>query len=97
MEVLYYFNEPLLVLKNIYKNWLKSNGKFVMGIDFYYENTECHDWQEKTGVSIMKLMSIEDWEALFLLAGFNNIKKHQFCKSGNWKGTLVIEGIKIDK
>ena len=97
MEVLYYFNDPLLVLKNIYKNWLKSNGKLVMGIDFYYENTECHDWQEKTGVSIMKLMSIEDWENLFLQAGFDNIKKYQFCKSGNWKGTLVIEGIKIDK
>jgi hypothetical protein len=38
MEVLYYFKNPLVVLKNIYDNWLKENGKFIMGIDFYFEN-----------------------------------------------------------
>ena len=32
-----------------------------MGIDYYFENSTCHDWQEKTKVNIMKLHSIEEW------------------------------------
>ena len=28
MEVLYYFKKPLIVLENIFKNWIKENGKF---------------------------------------------------------------------
>jgi len=96
MEVLYYFKEPLKVLKNIFNHWLKPNGKLVMGIDFYYENPSSHDWQEKTGVSIMNLMNKEEWYNLFIDAGFSDVKKHQFCKSGKWEGTLVIEGIKIN-
>ena len=97
MEVLYYFNNPIDVLKNIFKNWLNPNGKFVMGIDYYYENIACHDWQKKTSVSIMNLMSIYEWEALFKAAGFSNIRMHRFCKSLDWSGTLVIEGIKIEQ
>ena len=96
MEVLYYFENPLNVLRNIFNNWLNKNGKFVMGIDFYYENPDCHDWQEKTGVSIMNLMKINEWEKLFTESGFSNVKKYQFCSSGSWKGTLVIEGTKIN-
>ncbi len=96
MEVLYYFENPLNVLRNIFNNWLNKNGKFVMGIDFYYENPDCHDWQEKTGVSIMNLMKINEWEKLFIDSGFSNVKKYQFCSSGSWKGTLVIEGTKIN-
>ena len=64
--------------------------------DFYYENPDCHDWQEKTGVSIMNLMKINEWENLFTESGFSNVKKYQFCSSGSWKGTLVIEGTKIN-
>ena len=94
MEVLYYFEKPIHVLNNIRKNWLKNNGIFIMGIDFYYENTSCHNWQEKTGVSTMNLMKIKVWEDLFDQVGFKKIKKYQFCKSGDWEGTLVIVGSK---
>ena len=94
MEVLYYFEKPINVLKNIRKNWLKNNGVFIMGIDFYYENTSCHNWQNETGVSIMNLMKIKGWEDLFNEVGFKKIKTHQFCKSDDWEGTLVIVGSK---
>jgi len=94
MEVLYYFEKPIHVLNNIRKNWLKNNGIFIMGIDFYYENTSCHNWQEKTGVSTMNLMKIKVWEDLFNQVGFKKIKKYQFCKSDDWEGTLVIVGSK---
>lgn len=96
MEVMYYFENPIIVLKNIFNNWLNQEGRFVMGIDFYYENPDCHDWQEKTGVTIMNLMKIKEWERLFIETGFGKVKKYQFCKSGHWKGTLVLEGIKIN-
>jgi hypothetical protein len=62
---------------------------------FYYENPQCHDWQKQTGVSIMNLLKIKEWTNLFKKAGFKDVKKHQFCASGEWNGTLVVEGTKI--
>ena len=44
----------------------------------------------------MNLMKISEWEKLFKESGFGNVKKYQFCSSGSWKGTLVIEGTKIN-
>jgi trans-aconitate methyltransferase len=35
MEVLYYFEDPLIVLKNFYNNWLNNYGRLIIGIDFY--------------------------------------------------------------
>ena len=48
MEVMYYFKEPEKIIKHIFKNWIKKNGVFIMGIDFYLENERCHNWKEKT-------------------------------------------------
>ena len=39
---------------------------------------------------------INEWEKLFTESGFSDVKKYQFCSSGSWKGTLVIEGTKIN-
>ena len=47
MEVLYYFENPQELIKKIHDNWLLKNGRFIMGIDYYFENSTCHDWQEK--------------------------------------------------
>ena len=95
MEVFYYFDDPLIVLNNIYQNWLNIDGKLLMGIDFYFENPDCHNWQKKTGVSVMKLMKISEWISIFKLAGFKDVKNYQFCESKSWKGTLVLEGSKV--
>ena len=94
MEVLYYFKNPLVVLKNFYNNWLKENGKFIMGIDFYFENQPSHNWPEKTNVSIMTLLSIKEWKNLFIKAGFNNVEYWRVCEKDDWKGTLVISATK---
>ncbi|MAO99654.1 MAG: nodulation protein S NodS, partial [Euryarchaeota archaeon] len=48
MEVLYYLENPLSVIKKIH-GMLNPNGRFIMGIDHYFENEESHDWQEKVG------------------------------------------------
>jgi len=90
MEVLYYFKNPLIVLNNIHNNWLKENGKFIMGIDFYFENQPSHNWPEKTNVSIMTLLSIKQWGDLFIKAGFKNIETFRSGEKNDWKGTLII-------
>ena len=66
MEVLYYFKKPLIVLENIYENWINENGKFIMGIDFYFENKPSHNWPEKTNVDTMTLLNIKQWEKLVI-------------------------------
>ena len=43
----------------------------------------------------MKLLKINDWIKLFKKAGFKKVNKYQFCQNKSWKGTLVIQGIKI--
>ena len=74
MEVLYYFENPSIVLKNFFDNWLTERGRLIIGIDFYKENLSCHDWPDKTNVSIMKLLTITDWIRMFEDCGFKNIK-----------------------
>tara|TARA_B100000780_G_scaffold265160_1_gene220355 strand:+ start:3798 stop:4412 length:615 start_codon:yes stop_codon:yes gene_type:complete len=94
MEVLYYFEDPLIVLKNFYNNWLNKEGRLIIGIDFYKENLSSHDWPQKTNVSIMNMLSTEQWVEMFVECGFKNIKNWNVGKSKNWHGTLVIAGTK---
>ncbi|MGB0487394.1 MAG: class I SAM-dependent methyltransferase [Flavobacteriaceae bacterium] len=94
MEVLYYFKKPLIVLENIFENWINENGKFIMGIDFYYENKSSHDWPEKTNVDTMTLLNIKQWEKLVINAGFKNVRSWTVGKKNNWNGTLIISATK---
>ncbi len=95
MEVFYYFEDPKSLISKIYHEWLNPGGQLVIGLDFYFENPDCHNWQEQTGVSIMKLLKINDWIKLFKKVGFKEVNKYQFCQNKSWMGTLVIQGIKI--
>ena len=95
MEVFYYFEDPESLIAKIYDEWLNPGGQLVVGLDFYFENPDCHNWQEQTGVSIMKLLKISDWVKLFKNAGFKEVHNYQFCQSKSWNGTLVIQGSKI--
>ena len=94
MEVMYYFEEPSEVIKNIYDNWLEKDGTFIMGVDYYKENKACHDWQQKTNVSIMNLLSENQWKDLLLKSGLKEIKSWRFGKIANWSGTLILTGTK---
>ena len=94
MEVLYYFTKPLAVLQHIYKNWLSTEGRLIIGLDFYHENTVSHDWPEDCGISIMTLLSEKQWLDLFQQAGFQNCKTWRVGAKENWAGTLVLTGIK---
>ena len=94
MEVFYYFKDPLIILTNIYKNWLNKNGKFIMGIDFYYENKTSHNWPEKTNVDTMTLLSTQEWKNIVSKAGFKNIVSWREGEKNEWKGTLIISATK---
>ena len=95
MEVMYYFKKPEKIIKHIFNNWIKKNGVFIMGIDFYLENKKCHDWKEKTGVDTMELFSSAIWIKFFEKSGFKNVNKYFFNEGMEWKGTLVVEGFKF--
>ena len=95
MEVFYYFKKPQILIKHIYDNWIKNDGKLIMGIDHYYENEECHKWKKQINVDTMELIKIAEWKNFFKKSGFKNVKKYQFYPKKKWKGTLVVEGSKI--
>jgi trans-aconitate methyltransferase len=92
MEVLYYFEKPIEVLKNIHKNWLNDNGRLIIGVDFYFENKTSHDWPKKTNVSIMTLLTTKQWEKVLINSGFKNVESWTYGESDNWNGTLILSG-----
>ena len=92
METLYYFSNPKIIINKIH-NSLNTNGMFIMGIDHYLENTESLDWGEKFNLDITTL-SIDEWIELFKKCGFQNIHFKQVESKDNWKGTLIIYGLK---
>jgi len=89
MEVLYYLDNPSKIIKKIY-DLLNPNGRFIMGIDHYFENKECHGWQDKVGTR-MHLFPENEWIDFFKNASFNNIFSWR-ANSNDWAGTLVITG-----
>ncbi|MDA9596869.1 class I SAM-dependent methyltransferase [Flavobacteriaceae bacterium] len=94
MEVLYYVEKPDVLIQNIFYSWLNSGGKFIMGIDFYHENTSCHSWQEDCGVTIMQLFPKNTWINFFKKAGFKNVSSYHLGLKEGWAGTLVVMGEK---
>tara|TARA_B110000008_G_scaffold69673_2_gene70620 strand:- start:299 stop:910 length:612 start_codon:yes stop_codon:yes gene_type:complete len=94
MEVFYYFVNPNKLINHIYSNWLKTDSRLIIGIDYYSENTVSHSWPNDTGISIMKLFSENKWEQFFKKAGFKSVNSWKFGQKKDWTGTLIITGIK---
>lgn len=94
MEVVYYLSDPEAFIANVYRDWLKKDGRLIVGLDFYKENAVSHSWPEDCGVSIMQLLPIAAWISFFTKVGFNNIQSWRVDEKENWAGTLVITGLK---
>ena len=94
MEVIYYVEDPKKLINDIFNFWLKPNGRLIIGIDFYFENKISHSWPESCGIKDMKLYSEKDWMNFFKSAGYNDIKSWRYGEKDDWKGTLVVTGIK---
>ena len=93
MEVLYYLENPLKVVNNIYTKWLEKGGTFIFGIDHYTENTPSLNWPAECGIN-MNTQPIKYWLNIMTLVGFKNIQHWQTGKKNKWMGTLVILGEK---
>ena len=89
MEVLYYLENPSIVIERI-KHMLNPKGRFIMGIDHYFENEECHDWQEKVGTR-MHMFKEEKWLDFFAKSNYKHIFSWR-ANSNDWAGTLSITG-----
>ena len=94
MEVIYYVEDPKKLINDIFDFWLKPNGRLIIGIDFYFENKISHSWPESCGIKDMKLFSEKDWKNFFKSAGYNDIKSWRYGEKEDWKGTLIVTGIK---
>jgi len=94
MEVIYYVEDPKKLINDIFNFWLKPNGRLIIGIDFYFENKISHSWPETCGIKNMKLFSEKDWTIFFKSAGYSNIKSWRYGEKEDWKGTLIVTGIK---
>ena len=93
MEVMYYLSDPLKIMKKIENTWLKSNGRLIIGIDQYYENTDSHSWESKVNTPMLMLKEVE-WVDMFNQAGFTEVESWRANKQHDWAGTLVITGKK---
>ena len=95
MEVIYYFNDPKKLILHMKDKWLKPNGKLIIGLDFYKENTDCHNWPKKLETK-MKLLSIDEWVQLLKNCGLKEVKSYQANSSDSFEGTLILYAKKLD-
>jgi arsenite methyltransferase len=72
MESLYYYRNIPKALREIHRV-LKPQGVFVAVVDLYWENAPTHQWIDTLKVPV-ELLSIEDYRALLIHAGFANIR-----------------------
>ena len=95
MEVIYYFNDPKKLILHMKDKWLKPNGKLIIGLDFYKENTDCHNWPKKLNTK-MTLLSIKEWTRILKNCGLGDIKNYKTNSSDSFEGTLILYAKKLN-
>jgi 2-polyprenyl-3-methyl-5-hydroxy-6-metoxy-1,4-benzoquinol methylase len=93
MEVLYYLEDPLNIIKKISDSWLNDGGRLIVGLDHYYENKDSHSWEEDVGTPMLMLKA-KEWVRIFEMAGLEEVESWHANKRADWVGTLVITGKK---
>ena len=94
MEVIYYFEDPKKLILHMKDEWLKPEGHFIMGLDYYKENLDCHTWPRDLNTK-MTLLSINEWIELLKRCGFHEIKSCQTNAKDDFIGTLVLYAKKL--
>ena len=94
MEVFYYFKDPQHLTDQIVNNWLKPNGKLVIGLDHYIGNPDSYSWSKDLNVH-MSLLSEQEWLDVFLHSGLSNCVSWKANVTDDFPGTLVISGALI--
>jgi trans-aconitate methyltransferase len=89
MEVLYYLDDPLALLRRIAHSWLKPGGYAVIGIDHYQENQESLDWPKFVGTT-MATWPEAQWLTALDQAGFTRLRHWRAAPNPKWAGTLAM-------
>lgn len=71
-EALYYSIDLQQALSEI-KRVLKTQGTLTLGTDYYQENPQCHDWQDRMQIP-MTLLSTESWREQISAAGLTVVE-----------------------
>ena len=94
MEVMYYLDDPFSLIQQIEESWLKPNGRLIIGIDLYFENTDSHSWEAKVNTPMLMLKESE-WIDMIKQANFADVESWRANQNAEFSGTLVITGKKI--
>ena len=89
MEVLYYVEDPVTLLRRIAKRWLRPGGYAVIGIDHYEENAVSLGWPAYVGTR-MTTWSEARWLAALEEAGFRRVHAWRAAPARDWAGTLAM-------
>jgi arsenite methyltransferase len=75
VESAYYWPDPASGLRELFRV-LRPGGSAWILINFYRDNPHCLQWAEALKVSV-RLLSTEEWKALFHAAGFTQIENRR--------------------
>jgi SAM-dependent methyltransferase len=89
MEVLYYLEDPLALLKRMRTHWLRPGGWVALGVDYYQENKESHSWPVQLGLR-MTNWSKDQWAAALREAGFTGEHLWYAAPGPYMPGTLAM-------
>jgi len=89
MEVLYYFEDPVAMLRRMRTDWLRPGAWAVFGLDHYLENEASLAWPTRLGVR-MTTWSAERWEQALAEAGFRDVRSWRAAAAPGDPGTLVL-------
>ena len=89
MEVLYYLDDPVALLRRIAATWLKPGGYACIGIDHYQENEESLGWPQFVGTR-MATWPEAQWLQGLEQAGLTCVRHWRAAPHPGWAGTLVM-------
>lgn len=89
MEVLYYLQDPVALLRNMAVNWLKPGGVAVVGIDHYQENEPSLGWPKALRVH-MTTWPEARWLTALDEAGFEVLRSWRAAAGPDEAGTLAM-------
>lgn len=89
MEVLYYLDDPVLLLRHIATTWLKPGGYAVFGIDHYEENEASLRWPTGIGVR-MTTWPEARWRSAVEDGGFEVKRVWRAAVGAGEAGTLAM-------
>lgn len=89
MEVLYYLEDPVALLRRIRATWLRPGGWAVFGVDHYAENAASLTWPAEVGVR-MTTWPEAAWHAALEESGFTVVRFWRAAAADGAPGTLAM-------